>query len=271
MDEKYAATMLDLIRMQGCYSELEEKYGDISNEFDALELLHKQKGKLLDKKDEVIEQRDATIKRLYKENDDLKYDLNILRNIAEPDIETLKEILDVPNQKMGEDTGEEPSYDYLPSSEYASDKLAQTQPAKKAKAESGRVLPIWHKPRAYHSKRNFVTDERVIAALDYMRDNEATYVRIPGEGIDRDGVRYAHYYGKLDKFGNVGFLKTIILSSELKVYQCEEHEDHVELRWQNNRTLKGKRPYGNICLIGEGKGYECSIKPVFTSELGIDI
>ena len=99
-----------------------------------------------------------------------------------------------------------------------------------------------------------------------------TYQRNPGTGKDIDGVAYAHYYGKLNKEGDIGMLNTIILSSEWKVYQLHSSGAHIELKWQNDPySRKNNRAYGTIALIGEGKGYKCSIKPVFISELGIYI
>ena len=68
-----------------------------------------------------------------------------------------------------------------------------------------------------------------------MRDNVAKYEHNPGKGIDRDGVRYTQDNGKLDKYGNIGFLKTIVLPSDWKVYQIDDVEDHVELCWQNDK------------------------------------
>ena len=92
------------------------------------------------------------------------------------------------------------------------------------------------------------------------------YQRNPGS------VTYAHYYGKLNKEGEIGLLKTIILSNDWKVYQLHGSGAHVELKWQNEpQSRKKGRPYGQIYLVGEGKGYETNLKPVFISELGIYI
>ena len=94
----------------------------------------------------------------------------------------------------------------------------------------------------------------------------------PDCGIAINSVVYAHFYGELNKEGEIGMLNTIALSSEMKVYQLHCSGQHIEVKWQNNPTSrKNNTAYITIALIGEGRGYECSIKPVFVSELGIYI
>ena len=61
--------------------------------------------------------------------------------------------------------------------------------------------------------------------------------RFPGVGHDFNGVRYAQYYGRMDNAGAIGHLQTIILSSEKKVYQLNEKDKHVKLKWQNDKNV----------------------------------
>ena len=75
-------------------------------------------------------------------------------------------------------------------------------------------------------------------------------------------VRFAEYYGRLKKAGDMGPLHTIILSSEGKVYQLLDHVTFFELMWQTDKDVSNP-PYGTIRLIGEGSNYQCSILNAF--------
>ena len=81
-------------------------------------------------------------------------------------------------------------------------------------------------------------------------------------------VNYAQYYGRLNKAGDIGSLKTIVLSTAGKVYQLNDNGKHVELKWQNDKTNKNVA-FGTINLIGEGKNYQCSILEAFKTELSL--
>ena len=122
--------------------------------------------------------------------------------------------------------------------------------------------------RPYNARRSKVTDPRVLAALTEIYDERGTLERNPGIGHDFNGVRYAQYYGRLDKPGTIGRLWTIVLSSEGKVYQLHENEKHIEIKWQTDKTNK-KVAYGNINLLGEGENYQCSILGPFKTELSL--
>ena len=122
--------------------------------------------------------------------------------------------------------------------------------------------------RPYNSRRIPVTDPRVLAALTEIYNERGTLDRNPGIGHEINGVRYAQYFGRLNRAGTIGRLWTIILSSEGKVYQLNNNEKHIEIKWQNDRANK-KLAYGTINLLGEGENYQCSILPVFKSELGL--
>ena len=76
------------------------------------------------------------------------------------------------------------------------------------------------------------------------------------------------YYGRLNKAGDIGTPRTIVLSNEGKVYQVHENGRHVELKWQNDKA-RNHPSFGSINLIGEGRNYQCSILPAFISELAL--
>ena len=122
--------------------------------------------------------------------------------------------------------------------------------------------------RKYTSKRKPVTNRAAMVALKSIYKKQGKMTRCPGLGHDFKGVRYAQYYGRLNQEGDIGTLKTIILSSEKKVYQLNEKDKHVELLWQND-PAKLQPSYGTINLIGEGGGYQCSIVGPFKTELSV--
>ena len=108
----------------------------------------------------------------------------------------------------------------------------------------------------------------MLAALTELYDERGTLERNAGIGHELNGVRYAQYYGRLDKAGTIGRLWTIVLSSEGKVYQLNPKEKHIEIKWQNDRANK-KLTYGNINLLGEGENYQCSILGPFKTDLSL--
>ena len=124
--------------------------------------------------------------------------------------------------------------------------------------------------RKYQSRRMKVTKRVLMTVLKNLYKSRAKMTRFPGTGHDYNGVRYAQYYGCLNKAGDIGCLQTIILSNEKKVYQLTENDKHVELKWQNDKKVL-QPAYGIIKLIGEGVGYECSIASAFKTELSIYI
>ena len=108
----------------------------------------------------------------------------------------------------------------------------------------------------------------MLDALDCIFNERGTIHRIPSIGHEYHGVRYAQYYGRLNKAGDIGRLWTIVLSSDGKVYQMNNKSKHVELKWQTDKENK-KLAYGTINLIGEGENYQCSILSVFKTELSL--
>ena len=153
---------------------------------------------------------------------------------------------------LGEDVGEEPPK------------------KKKAVKKAG--------TRAYNSKRIAVTDPYLKFALNHIWQSKALYKRNPENGhmfqglrrrIDKYAdVRFAEYYGRLNKAGVMGPLHNIILSSQGKVYQLEPTGRHVEIKWQNDKEVSNP-PYETIRLIGEGGNYQCSILNAFKNELSL--
>ena len=91
---------------------------------------------------------------------------------------------------------------------------------------------------------------------------------MPGVGYQPKRVNYAQYYGCLNNDEDIGTLKTIILSSEGKVYHVNDDNKYVELKWQNDKAKKNPA-YGTINLIGEGGKYQCSILQAFKTELSL--
>ena len=107
-----------------------------------------------------------------------------------------------------------------------------------------------------------------MVALNEMYAERGTLDRIPGIGHDFNSVRYAQYFGRLDKAGTIGRLWTIVLSSEGKVYQLNENQKHIELKWQTDKDNK-KLASGTINLLGEGENYQCSMLGPFKTELSL--
>ena len=122
--------------------------------------------------------------------------------------------------------------------------------------------------RPYNSSRIPVTDPRVVAALTEIYNERGTLDCNPGIGHKINGVCYAQYFGCLDRAGTIGRLWTIILSSDEKVYQINENDKRIELKWQND-VNRARPSYGTINLIGEGDNYMCSILGPFKTELSL--
>ena len=87
-------------------------------------------------------------------------------------------------------------------------------------------------------------------------------------GHEYDGIRYAQWYGRLQKGGDPVQLYTIILSSDAKVYQLDTFGKHAEIRWQNNKAVL-KPSYGSIKLTGEGGGANVSLRGPFSTEWSV--
>ena len=209
-----------------------------------------------DKKDEIIASLEAELADTKEElaNLNLLFNGNVTRKDLDDLTENLVDVFnDQPDTKMGEDKGENPKKDVKKAAKKAVKKVV-----KKANT------------RSYVKKTIKVTDPHVLRVLKSVRLNEALKERNPevGHTFTHTNVRYAKYYGRLNKAWDIGQLNTIILSSEGKVYQIEEKDKYFELMWQTNKAMK-KPSYGSIRLLGEGKNYMCNILNAFKTELSL--
>ena len=105
-----------------------------------------------------------------------------------------------------------------------------------------------------------------------MIENVRTYTRTPFNGVEINDVRYAFYFGVINKGGAVGMSTNIVLSSDKKVYNVSNVKSPVEMNWNQDMTTRGKkRGYGHIYLgaLTGGKALETNILNVFQMELGL--
>ena len=117
-----------------------------------------------------------------------------------------------------------------------------------------------------------VTDPDTIVALKYMVENVRTYTRVPFNGVDINGARYAFYFGTTNKKNTIGLSTNIVLSSEKKVFNVSNVDAPAEMKWNPDVTHRGtKRGYGHIYLgaLTGGRALETNILNVFQLELGI--
>ena len=112
----------------------------------------------------------------------------------------------------------------------------------------------------------------VLFALHSMARNIYSYSRKPFQGVDFNGVRYAFYFGKINKGAMIGLVTNIVLSSERKVYNISNIDAIVEMSWNEDITSRGKkRGFGHIYLgtVTGSKGFETNICDMFKTELGL--
>jgi cell division protein FtsB len=232
----------------------------------------------------VLVEKDSEIAQLKAELTDKTAEvanLNMTFNAATANVEVddllvdLNEVFDDDtNEKMGEDTGKEIEPPKKKQKAVkTSRKTGQKGRGPKKVLPNGKISYANPEARKYTSRRTPVTDPVVLDVLDRMYKDRMGYKRKAGIGQkSRHGVRYAHYYGRLNKAGDIGVRRTVVLSSEKKVYMLEENGDHVELRWQNDKSVKSPS-YGGILLTGDGENgsYECSLKYPFITELCVYI
>ena len=171
------------------------------------------------------------------------------------------------NTKMGEDTGED---GFVFEKQAPKKRVRVYKYTKPDGVKRVKVIDKKTGNRKYTSRRKPVTNRIVMNVLQHLYKKKGKMTRMPGLGHDYKGVRYAQYYGRLNKAGDIGTLKTIILSSEKKVYQLNEKDKHIELLWQNDKNVL-LPAYGSINLLGEGKNYQCSLNNVFKTELSVYI
>ena len=110
-----------------------------------------------------------------------------------------------------------------------------------------------------------VTDPAVLYALKFMAESVYTYQRNPFLGTTIKDARYAFYFGKINTGGVVGLNTSIILSSNIKVYNISNIDAVVEMNWNQDKQKKGKRGYGHIYLgkLTGDKRFEAYLQPVF--------
>ena len=176
------------------------------------------------------------------------------------------------NEKMGDDTGEEIEHPKKKQRAVkTSRKTGQKGRGPKRVLPDGSITHAHPEARKYTSRRTKVTNPRVLEVLVLMYRNMLTFKRRVGLGHKCcHGVRYAQFFGRLNQAGDIGTLRTVVLSSEKKVYKLEENGEHVELRWQNDKNVKSPA-CGTIELASIDGRYQCSIKNAFITELCVYI
>ena len=236
-DEQYGQKCIELLELQEAYDDLETKYSDAVITIDGGVFENNRLETLLAMKD--------------KEIDDLKETLKLFTPQS-PNFEALVSIMDMPDLNLKRNTDENTQDD---------------------EEETDVKLPA-PEVRVYTKKQTkVVTDPDVLRALRFMADNVYTYRRNQFEGVNINGVKYASYFGKVSKGGNIGMSTNIVLSSNKKVYNISNMDAIVEMRWNQDITNKGKRGYGTIYLgsLTGTKGFETKLQDVFVNELGIHI
>ena len=98
---------------------------------------------------------------------------------------------------------------------------------------------------SYNSKPIAVTEPKVLNALNSIYAVKNNMTHFPGVRDSYGRIKYAQHYGRLNKHGEIGTLKTIILSNEGKVFQLNDNGRHMELKWQNDKAIT-KPSFGTI-------------------------
>ena len=200
-------------------------------------------------KDQDIDDLRNLLARKDKEIDDLQETLALYEPKSPPDVNALIAIINHVAQQ--------------------SEEVAKTSQQSEDLASTTRV----------YQKKNivYVRSQPVLDALIRMATLMFPHQRNIRQGYSFDefpnsySVRYAFYYGKINRKGEVGLITTIVLSSEIKVYKITDISKPVIMNWVRDLDAKGKRKFGNIylgTLTGE-KGFETDIRPVFKPELGL--
>ena len=171
-----------------------------------------------EKKDEKMEQLESELADTKEELENMKtlFAAAVTRMGFEDLAENLEGVFfEDEDTKMGEDVGED-----------LGEEVGEEPPKKKKAVKKAGT-------RAYNSKRIAVTDPYLKFALNHIWQRKDLYKRNPENGhmfqgmVRRMGkyanVRFAEYYGRLNKAGDIGNLQTIILSTEGKVYQLNDN------------------------------------------------
>ena len=234
LEEKYGSKCLELLKLKRDYDELNEKYVDAQIEINGAKYRQNDLETLLAIKNQQI--------------DDLNETLALFQPSSPPDLNAMVAIFDPP------------ALDLKPSADNKDDESVE---------EAATT------PRSYVKREMvYVQSPQVKFTLNFMACSAFNYIRKPLVGYtpdDTSPVRYAFYYGKVNRSGIIGLATTIVLSSEYKVYRITDINKPIVMNWVQNPETKGKRKFGNIFLgnlTGE-KGFETDIRPVFQSELGL--
>ena len=255
---KYGLKCLEFLKLQRDYDALNEKYTNANITIHGNVFENNRLTTLLAMKN--------------KEIADLNETLQLYTPQSPPDDVALANIMDPPELDLQQSNTVTDFYDFTysenpfigldqdnePFRAFPSNKLAQTQPEQRVYAK--KISPV-------------VTDPKVLYALKLMASSVYSYSRDPFKGMDIEGVRYAFYYGKINKGGLVGMCTNIVLSSDLKVYNISNVDAIMEMSWNDDRSNKGKRGFGHIYLgtMTGGKAFETNLKDVFQTELGLFI
>ena len=240
LEEKYGMKCLELLKLQKEHNALNEKYVDAGLEINANKYRENDLHTLLAMKNQEIK--------------DLKETVSLFQPSSPPNIDAMLAIMDPPPLDLKQNAGDDVEFADFTDPEVQHNYIHMDQ-------------------RNYTKKQNKnVTDPDTFHALRYMTDNVQTYSRNVFKGVDINGVRYAFYFGTVNKKNTFGMSTNIVLSSEKKVFNVSNIENAVEMSWNQDVTQRGKkRGYGHIYLGGltGGRGFETSILNVFQTELGI--
>ena len=266
---------------------LEMKIHDQETEIAALQTAIAEKDADILSLKATLYEKDAELSRLLIQNAE-PIDIN-LGDVFNEENELLFE-----NQKMGEDVGDEPiakrtkarKHNAPEVNLFAEGSDDDFQQPKKKKSDDKKKKKYPHGPRvvlpngkvsrrrpgarAYKSRKEMVLIFPVVDALNHIFDNKDAFIRLPGQGHDYEGVRYAQFYGHLRRGSEPVLLKTFVLSSDKKVYQMISPGEYYELQWQNDKDVFNPS-YGTIKFPIEGDFAQISLKTPFLRELGVEI
>ena len=240
LEEKYGAKCLDLLKLQKEHDQLNNKCVEAQIEINGFKYKENDLLTLLAMKDQEIE--------------DLKETVALFKPSSPPDVNAMMAIMDPPHLDLNStEPDANDGMDFFdPEQEYNYTQLEQRNYLKK---------PI-----------KTVTDPIILHALSYMVENVSSYTRTLFNGTDINGVRYAFYFGNINKKEPPVLCTKIVLSSAKKVFNVSNVESPIEMNWNQDVTQRGKkRGYGHIYLgtLAGVKGFETNILTVFQTELGV--
>ena len=238
LEEKYGSKCLELLKLQKEHQQLNEKFVDATIEINGFKYKENDLRTLLAMKNRDIE--------------DLKETVALFKPNSPPNLDAMMAIMDPPHLDLNSNTANANDEMNFAEEEYNYLQMEQRNYLKK--------------------QTKSVTDPDTLDAIKYMLDNIQTYSRLPFYGTEINGLRYAFYFGKINKGGAIGMSTNIVLSSDKKVFNVSNIEDVVEMNWNQDVTQRGKkRGYGHIYIgtLTGGKGFEANILNVFQTEVGV--